>query len=216
MFLAAGCTSSSTTAAGGGVPATSTASASAVPAACPSEASGFTKTKFVAHAALGSGAFHRYIYKEPFSSGYATSRICNTWMALASWPARQGQQRSLRRMCQEERHDLLDIHGIIFFTAPAPSRCARSRSTRSASASRAERRPARRDHRERVRSRHVGPPGRQREQLSVLVVQVDPVLAPVLAVGDELEVLAASGWNGWVTRTRRYRSCGSGVVDDVG
>jgi hypothetical protein len=28
------------------------------------------------------------------------SRICSTWMALASWPARQGQQRSLRRMCQ--------------------------------------------------------------------------------------------------------------------
>jgi hypothetical protein len=57
-------------------------------------------------------------------------------------------------------------------------------------ASRAERRPARRDHRERVRPRHVRPPGRQREQLPVLVVQVDPVLTPVLAVGDELEVLA--------------------------
>src|SRR6266566_2509258 len=28
------------------------------------------------------------------------SRICNTWMAFASWPARQGQQRSLRRMFQ--------------------------------------------------------------------------------------------------------------------
>jgi hypothetical protein len=54
-----------------------------------------------------------------------------------------------------------------------------------------ERAPARRDHHERVRRRHVGPPGRQREQLPVLVVQVDPVLAPVLAVGDELEVLAA-------------------------
>ena len=26
----------------------------------------------------------------------------------------------------------------------------------------------------------------------------------------------ASGWNGCVTRTRRYRSCGSGVVDDAG
>lgn len=25
-----------------------------------------------------------------------------------------------------------------------------------------------------------------------------------------------SGWNGWVTRTRRYRSCGTGVVDDAG
>ena len=34
-----------------------------------------------------------------FHPGYA-SRICNTWMALASCPARQGQQRSLRRMRQ--------------------------------------------------------------------------------------------------------------------
>ena len=33
-------------------------------------------------------------------------------------------------------------------------------------------------------------PHRQREQLPVLVVQVNPVLAPVLAVGDELEVAA--------------------------
>jgi hypothetical protein len=28
------------------------------------------------------------------------SRVCRTWMALARWPACQGQQRSLRRMCQ--------------------------------------------------------------------------------------------------------------------
>ena len=35
----------------------------------------------------------------PFHPAFA-SRICNTWMALASWPARQGQQRSLRRMRQ--------------------------------------------------------------------------------------------------------------------
>ena len=39
----------------------------------------------------------------------------------------------------------------------------------------------------------ISPPRWQREQLPVLVVQVDPVLAPVLAVGDELEVLAAQG-----------------------
>jgi hypothetical protein len=52
------------------------------------------------------------------------------------------------------------------------------------------RRPARRDYRERVRPRHVGPTGWQREQTPALVVQVDPVLAPVLAVGDELEVPA--------------------------
>ena len=34
------------------------------------------------------------------------------------------------------------------------------------------------------------PPGGQREQLVILVVQVDPVLTPVLAVRDELEVPA--------------------------
>lgn len=68
VFLAAGCKSSSTAAAGSGVPATSVASASAAPTACPSEASGFAKTKFIAHAALGFGAFHRYIYK-PYQAG---------------------------------------------------------------------------------------------------------------------------------------------------
>ena len=35
----------------------------------------------------------------PFHPAYA-SRICSTSMALASWPARQGQQRSLRRILQ--------------------------------------------------------------------------------------------------------------------
>jgi hypothetical protein len=55
-------------------------------------------------------------------------------------------------------------------------------------ASRAERRHTRRDHHERVRRYRVGPPGWQREQLPVLVVQVDPVLTPALPVGDELEV----------------------------
>jgi hypothetical protein len=70
--LAAGCKSSSTAAAGGGASATATATAtagaSAAPTACPSEASGFAKTKFLAHAALGFGAFHRYIYK-PYRAG---------------------------------------------------------------------------------------------------------------------------------------------------
>jgi hypothetical protein len=51
-----------------------------------------------------------------------------------------------------------------------------------------ERAPAGRDHHERVRRRHVGPPGWQREQLPVLVVQVNPVLAPVLPVRHELEI----------------------------
>ena len=53
-----------------------------------------------------------------------------------------------------------------------------------------ERAAAVRDHRERIGRRNVSPPGGQREQLAILVVQVDPVLTPVLAVRDELEVPA--------------------------
>jgi hypothetical protein len=69
MFLAAGCSKSSPVGAtGSGPSASSTASTSAVPTTCPSEASGFAKTKFVTHAALGFGAFHRYIYK-PYRAG---------------------------------------------------------------------------------------------------------------------------------------------------
>lgn len=68
LFLAAGCKSAATNAS---TPAGSTTSAAA-PAvgatACPSEASDFAKTKFTAHAALGFGAFHRYIYK-PYRAG---------------------------------------------------------------------------------------------------------------------------------------------------
>lgn len=71
MFLAAGCKSSSTSAPAG-TPAASASSATAAPAAvataCPAHASGFAKTKFVTHAALGFGAFHRYIYK-PYRAG---------------------------------------------------------------------------------------------------------------------------------------------------
>ena len=44
------------------------------------------------------------------------------------------------------------------------------------------------NHHERIGGRDIGPPCWQGEQLPVLVMQVDPVLAPVLAVGDELEV----------------------------
>jgi hypothetical protein len=68
VFLAAGCKSSSVGATGSGPSASSIVSASAVPTSCPSEASGFAKTKFVTHAALGFGAFHRYIYK-PYRAG---------------------------------------------------------------------------------------------------------------------------------------------------
>ena len=71
------------------------------------------------------------------------------------------------------------------------------------------------DHHERISRRDIGPPRRQREQLPVLVMKVDPVLPPVLAVGDELKSRPASGWNRCVTRTRRYRSSQPGVVDGV-
>jgi hypothetical protein len=54
----------------------------------------------------------------------------------------------------------------------------------------------------------VGPPSRQREQLAVLIMQMDPVLTPVLAVRDELEVLAGQRMDRCVTRIRRYRSSG--------
>ena len=47
-----------------------------------------------------------------------------------------------------------------------------------------------RDDRERTGEHDVGPPSRQREQLAVLIMQMDPGLTPVLAVRDELEVLA--------------------------
>ena len=66
VFLAAGCKSSATSSS----PAsTTTSSSTAVAAAsCPAQASDFAKTKFTAHAALGFGAFHRYIYK-PYKAG---------------------------------------------------------------------------------------------------------------------------------------------------
>ena len=51
-----------------------------------------------------------------------------------------------------------------------------------------KRAPASRDHHKRVRRSHIGPPCWQREQLPVPIVQVDPVLTPVLPVSDELEV----------------------------
>jgi hypothetical protein len=65
VFLAAGCKSSATGAASS---SPSAATATAVATSCPTQASGFAKTKFVTHAALGFGAFHRYIYK-PYKAG---------------------------------------------------------------------------------------------------------------------------------------------------
>jgi hypothetical protein len=68
-----------------------------------------------------------------------------------------------------------------------------------------ERAPARRDHHERVRCRHIGPSRWQREQLPVLVVQVDPVLTPVLPVCDEPEVAAIQLVERVGHPDRRYR-----------
>jgi hypothetical protein len=65
MFLAVGCHSSATSTSAG---PTSAAGPTAVATACPAQASGFAKTKFITHAALGFGAFHRYIYK-PYQAG---------------------------------------------------------------------------------------------------------------------------------------------------
>lgn len=65
MFLAVGCKSSATNAA---TSSTSAASPTVAATACPTQASGFAKTKFITHAALGFGAFHRYIYK-PYRAG---------------------------------------------------------------------------------------------------------------------------------------------------
>ncbi len=71
MFLAAGCKTSTSSTPASSTPASASsaiAAPSAAATACPAQASGFAKTKFVTHAALGFGAFHRYIYK-PYRAG---------------------------------------------------------------------------------------------------------------------------------------------------
>ena len=50
-----------------------------------------------------------------------------------------------------------------------------------------------RHHHERIGGRDISPPGRKREQHASLVMQMNPVLTPILAVSDELEV-AAEQW----------------------
>jgi hypothetical protein len=65
-FLAVGCSPS--TSSGGTAGSPTSAAPSAAVTSCPSQASGFAKTKFLTHAALGFGAFHRYIYK-PYRAG---------------------------------------------------------------------------------------------------------------------------------------------------
>jgi hypothetical protein len=53
-----------------------------------------------------------------------------------------------------------------------------------------KRAPAAGNDHERIGRHDIGPPGRQREQLAVLIVEMNPVLTPVKAVSDELEVPA--------------------------
>ncbi len=53
-----------------------------------------------------------------------------------------------------------------------------------------KRAPAAGNDHERVSRHDIGPPGKQREQLTALVAEMNPVLAPVLAVSDELEIPA--------------------------
>ena len=85
-----------------------------------------------------------------------------------------------------------DDHGVIVLTADRlPAEIAAGQSDPPAPAGhRSERAPARRDHHERISGNDISPPGRQREQHAILVVQMDPVLTPVLAVRDELEIPA--------------------------
>ena len=72
VFLVAGCggTKSAGAGADGSSPASISASdAAPVDATCPtSNTTSFAKTKFVAHAGLAFGAFHRYLYK-PYQAG---------------------------------------------------------------------------------------------------------------------------------------------------
>ena len=86
VFLAAGCKSSTSSAPASSSPAASASGAAAAPSvaatACPAQASGFAKTKFVTHAALGFGAFHRYIYK-PYRAGTFRSGVHGRLTAFA-------------------------------------------------------------------------------------------------------------------------------------
>ena len=72
LVLVTGCKGSTASAPASGAAAASATSSAGAPSAvatsCPARASGFAKTKFVTHAALGFGAFHRYIYK-PYRAG---------------------------------------------------------------------------------------------------------------------------------------------------
>jgi hypothetical protein len=52
-----------------------------------------------------------------------------------------------------------------------------------------ERAPTAGNDHERISRPHIGPPGRQREQLAVLIMKMDPILTPVMAVSNELEIL---------------------------
>jgi hypothetical protein len=67
--LVGACGSKTTSSASSSPGATTAAETGAAPGTCPtSNTTAFAKTKFVSHAALAFGAFHRYLYK-PFKAG---------------------------------------------------------------------------------------------------------------------------------------------------
>jgi hypothetical protein len=71
LSLLGACGSKSTTAlsSGSGTATTAGAGSTATPGTCPSSnTTSFAKTRFLAHAGLAFGAFHRYLYK-PFKAG---------------------------------------------------------------------------------------------------------------------------------------------------
>ena len=91
------------------------------------------------------------------------------------------------------RHNHLNVHGIIRFTAvplPGSDRQPADQIRDGQQAIGSEGTPASRDDHERIHRRSIGPGRRKREQLPVLVPAVDPVLTPVAPVDNELEIAA--------------------------
>jgi hypothetical protein len=78
--------------------------------------------------------------------------------------------------------------------APHPEPVDQVRDSQQATGS--KRAPARRHHHERVRRRHIGPSRWQREQLPVLVVQVDRSSPQFCRCATNSKSRPDSGWNG--------------------
>ena len=81
------------------------------------------------------------------------------------------------------RHNRLDMLIAVWLAAQAVHEGRQPEQTIDA-----ERAPTRRDNRERILTNRVGPTRRQREQPTVLSPAVDPILAPIAPMNDELEV----------------------------